>query len=135
MTTETVNIFEQASRQKLRFNTDIGELSAEQLWDLPLSTPRTGKVTLDVIAVDLKKQLSGAEESFVNNPKRDAVLQLKFDIAKYIIDTRVQENEAKTAEAQRNTQRKKIDDIIALKEDDKLKGMSIEELKEARDAL
>lgn len=134
MTTETKNIFEQATRRKLRFETRIGSLSAEELWDLPLSSDRN-KPNLDEIAIDLNRALKGTEESFVSSAKKDAVLQLKFDIVKHIIDTRVQEKDAKTAEVQRNTQIQKIDELIATKETEKLANLSVEELQELKSKL
>lgn len=134
MTTETKNIFEQATRRKLRFDTRIGSLSAEELWDLPLSSDRN-KPNLDEIAIDLNRALKGTEESFVSSAKKDAVLQLKFDIVKHIIDTRVQEKDAKTAEVQRTTQINKIDELIAAKETEKLANLSVEELQELKSKL
>ena len=134
MTTETKNIFEQATRRKLRFDTRIGQLSAEDLWDLPLLSDRN-KPNLDEIAIELNRALKGTEESFVSNEKKDAVLQLKFDIVKHIIDTRVQEKEAKTAEVQRNTQIQKIDELIAAKQTEELANKSVEELLEMKSKL
>jgi hypothetical protein len=134
MTTETKNIFEQATRSKLRFDTRIGQLSAENLWELPLSSDRN-KLSLDEIAIELNRALKGTEESFVSSPKKDAVLQLKFDIVKHIIDTRVQEKEAKTAEVQRNSQIQKIDQLIEAKQGEKLANLSVEELQELKSKL
>jgi hypothetical protein len=134
MTTETKNIFEQATRRKLRFDTRIGQLSAEDLWELPLSSDRN-KPNLDEIAIELNRALKGTEESFVSSSKKDAVLQLKFDIVKHIIDTRVQEKDAKTAEVQRNSQIQKIDELIATKETEKLANLSVEELQELKSKL
>lgn len=133
MTTETVNIFEQASRMKLRFDTSVGRVSVEDLWDLPLSS--ANKPNLDAIAVDLNRALKGTEESFVRNVKKDAILQLKFYIVKHVIDTRVAENAAKTEAAQKQAQRDKLDNLIARKEDAKLEELSVDELKEMRKLL
>jgi hypothetical protein len=128
MTTETQNIFEQATRQKLRFDSAVGLLSVEDLWTLPLSTTNSSKPNLDAIAVELNKALKGTEESFVSNKKKDAVLQLKFDIVKHIIDTRLQENVTKTEAVQRASKIAQIDELIAAKENQELSQKSIEEL-------
>jgi hypothetical protein len=131
MTTVTTNIFEQASRTKLRINTTIGNLSVEDLWELPLTS--ANKVNLDAIAVDLNRQIKAtAEESFVKSAKKDEVLQLRFDIVKHIIETRVEENKAKTELKQRESQLSKIDDIIAKKKDAALENLSLEELEKLR---
>ena len=45
-----MNLFEIASRKKLRIPTTKGDLTVEQLWDLPLKS--TG-LSLDKIAIDL----------------------------------------------------------------------------------
>ena len=65
-----VNVFEVASRQKLRFDTARGQVSAEDLWDLPL-TSTTGKPNLDAIAVDLHNKMSQSNLSFVANRTKD----------------------------------------------------------------
>ena len=49
-------MFEKASRLKLRFSTSIGMLSAEDLWDLPLSS-RNGTANLDDVARNLDVDL------------------------------------------------------------------------------
>jgi hypothetical protein len=133
MTTET-NIFEQAVRQKLRFTTPVGQLTVEDLWTLPL-TARSDKPSLDALAVGLDRELKGAEESFVSTTKKDAIVQLKFDLVKYIITVRMQENEAKTNEVKRQAQIRKIDELIASKEDAKLADMSADELRQLKSTL
>lgn len=131
MTTETVNVFEQASRQKLRFDTPIGKLPVEDLWDLPLTHANATRVTLDTIAVALHKKLEGTGESFVKNAKKDAVVQLQFDVVISIIETRQAEIKAKTKAKQVESEIAKISDAIAKKQDAALEGMSVEAL-EAR---
>lgn len=134
MTTVTANIFEQAARTKLRFDTERGQLSAENLWDLPLTSEH--KLSLDKLAVELNREIKAtAEESFVKNAKKDTVLQLRFDIVKHIIDTKVAENEAKTKEKVRETQLSKIDEVIAKKQDAALENLSLEELEKMRAGL
>jgi hypothetical protein len=131
MTTENVNIFAQATRQKLRFDTPIGKLSVEDLWDLPL-TARGNKASLDSLAIELDEQLEkGKNKSFVSGAKKDPVVQLRFDIVKNIIDTKVAENKAKTEQKQRETEIAKITDTLAKKKDAALADLSVEAL-EAR---
>ncbi len=128
MTEVTANIFEQAARRKLRFVTDIGSLSVEQLWDLPLEA-KAGRLSLDMIAIDLHEQLEKVKtKSFVSGSKKDPVTQLQFDIVKHIIDTRVAENKAKTEQKQRDSQIEKLSETLAKKKDAALEDMSVEEL-------
>lgn len=128
MTEVTANIFEQAARRKLRFVTDIGSLSTEQLWDLPLES-KAGKLSLDSLAIDLDAQLEkGKNKSFVSGPKKDPVTQLRFDIVKHIIEVRVAENKAKTDQKQRDTQIEKLSETVAKKKDAALENLSVDEL-------
>lgn len=134
MTKETVNIFEKASRIKLRFDTPIGNLGVEDLWTLPLSSTN-GKPNLDSIAVALSKSLKGTEDSFVSNTKRDELLQLKFDVVKHMIDTLMREKTEKTEQVQRDAKRQRIAEILASREDEELTGLSSDELRELQKTL
>lgn len=123
-------MFEKASRLALRFESNKGQLMVEDLWNLPL-TSTTGKANLDDIARALHKQLKNDDDvSFVDVAKKsDATVQLKFDIVKHIIETRLAENAA-TAVARSNAEKKQtILRIIADREDEQLKGSSLEDLR------
>jgi hypothetical protein len=106
--TNIANLFEQASRKKLRFdNPNGGQLAVEDLWDLPLTS--ANKASLDKIAVDLFKKLRDNEAlSFVVEVAAgaDNVTQMKFDIVRHVIETRKAENVAKL-EAQAKADRKR----------------------------
>lgn len=122
-------MFEKASRLKLRFSTPQGTLSAEDLWDLPL-TSNSNRANLDDIAKGLNRKLKNAdEESFVNKPKMsESVDRLAFEIVKHVIEVRLQENE-EAVKAQANKARKRqILELIAEKQNAALSEKSIEEL-------
>lgn len=133
MTTNTETMFEAASRLKLRFDSKVGQLSVEDLWDLPLTSAT--KANLDAIAVDLNRQLKGTEESFVSTGTKNAVLELKFEIVKYIITTRVAENQAKLDERARAERKAQIATLIEQKKTEGLASMSLEELEAMAKAL
>lgn len=80
------NIFEAASRQKVRFDTPKGSLSVEDLWALPLTS-------LDTIARTLNRKLKDeADESYISpRSKGNTDDQLKFDLVKHVIDVRLAE--------------------------------------------
>ena len=122
-------MFEKASRLKLRFDTSKGQLTTEDLWDLPL-TSTTARVNLDDIARALHKQLkSGDDVSFVDTTKKsDAVVQLKFDLVKYVIETKLTENAAKNAAAENSAKKQRIMQILADRQDDSLKTASTDDL-------
>jgi hypothetical protein len=123
-------MFEKASRLQLRFDTPKGSLTVEDLWDLDLTSTVANKANLDKIAQNLSKQLKEtATESFVvKTTNHDAILQLKFDIVKHIIDVLLAEREvAKTAKTRKETKDRLLS-ILARKQDEQLEGKTVEEL-------
>ena len=81
-----MNLFEIASRKAYRFASLKGELTVEQLWQLPLTS--RGGTDLDTLAKGIFKDLKATEEeSFVSvntNPRRGD-LENKLEIIKHII--------------------------------------------------
>lgn len=121
-------IFETATRLKVRYQTQNGILMVEDLWDLPLDSKV--KASLNSIAIQLNRQIKDSgEESFIGKSKVDPVLQLKFDIVKYVIDTKLSEAEDKANTLAKKQYNEKILKLIDEKEDEALKGKSAEELK------
>lgn len=129
-------MFEKASRLKIRFETSMGALCVEDLWDLPL-TSKAGKTCLDDIARGLYRDLCDNQEtSFVTkNVKGNEVVQLAFDVVKHIIDIRLAEND-KAAAAKANADKKQqILAIINQKENALLAEASIDELRKIAENL
>ena len=127
-----MNIFEIATRQKLRFVSSQGLMSVEDLWDLPLKG-RGNQVDLDTIAKTVHKAIKEEEEeSFVSKRSNFSTnLQVRMDIVKHIIDTKLEEAD-KREQAQKNkAKREKIKQILATKEDEELMNMSKEDLLKA----
>lgn len=126
-----MEMFEVASRAKLRFESPKGQLGVEDLWDLPLTSTVSGKANLDDVARTLHKQLKNDDNvSFVTvSNKSDPAVQLKFDIVKHIIDVRLEENKAAATERAKAEQKQKILGLIADREDDALKSLPLEELR------
>ena len=132
------NIFEQAFRLKLRFDSPKGQLTVEDLWDVPL-TSATGKANLDDIARSLNKLIKECadEVSFVTPtaPSANVDLRLGFEIVKYVIGVRVKErDEAKQAE-DRKAKKQQLMALIDRKVNMELEGKSLEELRSMVDAL
>lgn len=131
-----MNIFEQATRQALRFSSPKGLLTVEDLWALPL-TSSTGKANLDDIAKELFTQLKNETNiSFVKKAATaDEKVQLSFDIVKHIIEVRVAESEA-AAVARGNAEKKqRLLAVLEQKENDQLGSLSIDELRAQINAL
>lgn len=125
------NIFETASRLSLRFPSTKGLLSVEDLWSLPLQSG-TGKPNLDDIAKGLYLAIkeSGDIISFVtpeSGPK-NGTNELALEVVKRIIEVRVAERDAEMLRKKRSEEKQKILALIADKQDEALKGKSLEEL-------
>lgn len=124
------NIFEQASREKLRFETPRGHVSVEDLWDLPLSSTSPNKPNLDDVARGIHKQLKESEEvSFVQPvTAKDGSAMLGFEVVKHIIAVKMAERDAARLASDKAAQKQKIMGLIAQKQDEQLSSKSLEEL-------
>lgn len=131
-----MNLFEQASRTKLRFPSSRGELTVEQLWDLPLQS-KSG-FDLDTIAKAVNKDLkSRGEESFVSastDPVK-TTLELSLEILKHIIQSKQEENSARLNEAKVRQERERIAGLIDKKQNEALEGETLEQLQARLAAL
>lgn len=123
------DLFERATRQKLRFETVAGNISVEDVWSLPLSR---GKVNLNDLAKELNKEIKTfEEEDFVNktsNSKNEDI-KLKFDIILHVIKYQTEQAEAKEKATLTLEKRRSIQALIEKKESQQLENLSIEELK------
>lgn len=128
-------IFEIAARTKLRFDSNVGELTVEDLFDLPLTHPT--KTSLDSIAMALHKKLNESSVvSFVNElTPANSVTQLKFDIVMHILNLKKTEKTAREEAAARKVKKEQILQLIAQKENEKLAGMDLAELKKMAEDL
>lgn len=131
-----MKLFEIASRKKYRFDSVKGELTVEQLWDLPL-TSRTA-FDLDNVARHINAELlSVSEGSFVQttvNPRKFE-LEEKLELVKHVIKVRIEENAAKLAAAARKDEIRKLEDILSRKKDDALGAMAPEEIEKRLNEL
>ena len=124
-----MNIFEQATRAKLRFSTPAGMLSVEDLWDLPL-TSTTKRANLDDVAKMLDNQIKNtASVSFVNDVSEvNTQTKLAFDVVLHIIKVRLAEQAAAKTAADARAKKQKIMAIIEQKQDESLSAASIDDL-------
>ncbi len=130
-TTTTTNIFEQATRDKVRFSSRAGELTVEDVWTLPLATTNALRVSLDTLALGLHTELEHTMISFVSPKKEagDTLLQLKLDIVKHIIQVRLAELETAAKARDTREKRDKLLEIIGNKEAEALTNLSLDELR------
>jgi hypothetical protein len=123
-------MFEEATRHKFRFTSSQGDLSTEDLWDLQLTTTSQARASLNDIAISISKRLKAVpEEDFVNDaPKRDRILETKFEIVKHIIAVKKAEVLAAKTRAENKKRNEKIREIIDMKGDASLQRKSVKEL-------
>lgn len=120
-----MEMYKQASKVSLRFQTSYGSLTVEQLWSLSLNK-------LSTIIKNLKKQIKTNDDdelSFLDESKTvDAEKQLQFDILKDVYLTKKQEIEAEKRAASDKENNQYILNLIKTKQDQELANKSIEEL-------
>lgn len=132
----TKNIFEQGTRLALTFGSPKGNLTIEDLWNLPL-TAQPGRANLDDIAKGLFTCIQAAAQqpvSFVkpettagtSAKKRD---ELAFAIVKHIIDVKVAERDVEAQTAERAAKKQQLLEVLARRENAELEGKSPEEIR------
>lgn len=133
------NMFEFALRAKMRFPASKapGGLSLEQLWDVPLRS--NDGFNLNAIAKDLNKSLKTAsEENFVDDVKLTTAqveARRAFDIVKYVIDTKLDEETKAKNRAARRAEEERLLGALAKKQDAALDGMSEAAIKKRIQAI
>lgn len=128
-------MFEKASRLKLRYPSTKGNLTVEDLWDLPLTSAKGP--SLDELAIALNKKVKEtAEESFViKKSTANTRLALMFDIVKHIIEVKMDEADAAKKRVAKKQQKDKLLGILAKKEDEELLSKNPDEIRKMLDEL
>lgn len=123
------DIFEKATKLRLRFMTEKGVLSTEDLWSLPLTSKNS--LSLNGIAVAVNKSLKAStEESFVEEkPSEDPVLRLKLEVIKRIIEVKKEEAAMAATARERAERKQNLLKIIKEKEEGAMSEKSLEDLK------
>ena len=118
------NIFETASRLKLRFDIS-GQISVEQLWDAKMPA-----------LVDYEQQLTEVVDGYGKSKRRTRAArtiaqemnELRLEIVTYVLDIRERELEEAKNAASVKEHNQKILELIAQKQNQQLADMSIEDL-------
>lgn len=125
-----MEIYKKASKKKLRFSTNRGVLSVEQLWDLSREEIRHLVIVARNIAKKSSGEINDSELSFLDAPVKTKATddELRFEILKdiYLTKKSAEEKAQKRAEVKENN--KKILDLIARKQDEALEKKSITQL-------
>lgn len=117
-------LFIVATQQKFRFPFK-GVATVEDLWDL-------GVRDLDTIfkALNAQKKQEQEESLLAVKSKEDSVLEAKIEIVKFIFTTKLAEAEQKRIRAEQREKKNRIAEILAVKQDEELRGKSVEELQQ-----
>lgn len=115
-------MFEKAIRNKFRFYYK-GQITTEDLWDLTVEA-------LDGIYRDLIKNIKATEDvSLLARPsKEEELLKEKADIVKYIVEVKLQEQEAAKTAKENRAKKARIMEVLESKREAALANMSEEEL-------
>lgn len=118
------------NRKAFRFPSSRGDLTFEELWNLPLQS-KTG-FSLDNIAQTLNIESQKNEGvSFVTQATSPeaAYAAERLEVVKYVISVRLAENQAKLEKEARAQAKKNLVDLLADKEAQSLQTLSIDEIK------
>ena len=121
-------MYKKAIRKKIRFNSPKGVLNLEQVWSLKPSDLKTMIQELyQQINKDKHSELDFLEEETVDSDEK-----LCFDILVDVYKTKQAETNASKEEQEKRAYNKRIDEIIAQKQEEHLHSLSIEELERLR---
>jgi hypothetical protein len=119
-------MYKQAMQQKLRIPTTIGNLSLEQVYDLPITHP--SKICLAGIAKNLYQQLEDTRSTGLDfldeSTTKDPDNELRFAIIKDIIETKRAEATAKTTQKLREQEIKMYENALETVKADSMMKLS-----------
>ena len=126
---QTTDIFKQATKLKLRFSSVRGDLTIEDLWDLPLTSK--SNLSLDGVGKPIQKALRESDEdSLVDVPttSKNELNSLRLAIIKEIISVKQEENLIKQNQAAIESQKALLKQALASKKVEEINSLSVEEI-------
>lgn len=132
----TTNLFEYSVRNKLRFPSSKGELTVEQLLDVPLRS-RDG-FDLNAIARTVNKSVTAeTEENFVETTKTAKATRAErtLEVVKLVIETKLADEAAAETRAAKKQEKEELLQILAEKQKGALSDLTEKELKRRIAAL
>lgn len=124
------DVFMNATRKKYRFSTAKGNLTTEQLWDLPLES-------LDEIWQKINATIEDASRTSLLSVRSNKNVELteKAEVVKAIVEYKLAAAEKADKARQTKAEKERILNIIAAKQEQELASMSIDELEKRLEAL
>jgi hypothetical protein len=129
-------MFDLATRNKYRFESSRGELTTEDLWEVPLQ--RADGFDLDNIARNIANQIKlVGQESFVATKENPVKKQLenKLEVVKAVISFKIDQKQAAVHKAERAEKRRFLLDALANKKNEEISQKSVDELEKELAAL
>lgn len=126
---QTTDIFKQATKLKLRFSSVRGDLTVEDLWDLPLTSK--SNLSLDGVGKPIQKALRESDEDSlvaVLTTSKNELNSLRLAIIKEIISVKQEENLIKQNQAAIESQKALLKQALASKKVDEINSLSVEEI-------
>lgn len=131
------NLFETATRLKLRFESPRGLLTVEQLWDVPLRG--AGDFTLNEIAKAAHRTHKDlAEENFVDAEAQTPARrkgELAFKIVRHVIEVKLKEEAARQNLEAARREKARLLEILAEKKAGALSALTEAEIQKRIDDL
>jgi len=126
------DLFERVTKNAIRFPTNKGMVTVEDLWTMPLLA-KSG-FDLDTVAKTVNAALrSSEEESFVTTSPANTTDRLRLDVIKHIIAVKQADNEKRRNATAAKQRAKDIAEAIAAKQAGALADMSLEALQKAHE--
>lgn len=122
-----MSIYKKATRLKLRFSSSKGDLTTEQLWDLPLKSET--KANLNDVARVVYSSIVTVTDFVDGGVSDNSISELKLNIVKDIIASKQQELADKIKKANNAVEIAKLEEILESKEDALKAKMSKKEIK------
>lgn len=130
-------MYKEATRLKLRFPSNRGELTVEQLWDLSLNSLKN--IVKSMYNAKKKKFTKMDDElSFlegVEDSEEQKLAELRYNIVKDIYTTKANENKEALSTAEKKAKKQQLLEIMQRKREQKFENMSEEELQKEIDSL
>ena len=123
-------MYKKASRLKVRFASNVGNLTVEQLWGIRM----TDLKEMIKAAHEVVKKTEKTDEDLLflegigQDDKEETMAKLRFDILKDVYITRMNETKAASEEAITNREIKHLEEILAKKREESLSSMSEEDI-------
>ncbi len=129
-------MYKEATRLKLRFPSNRGELTVEQLWDLSLNSLKNIVKSM----YDAKKKFTKMDDELsflegVENSEEQKLAELRYNIVKDIYTTKANENKEALSMAEKKAKKQQLLEIMQRKREQKFENMSEEELQKEIDSL